>query len=394
MTSASTIAVWDPDSAKLSVIDLSGAAPVKVDYASPLGISHEVSTYAAASGSQWITGDTYGVLLDGASLSGTPRYFGYGEAYSVAANANRIAIATASGRILYFNAVTLAQEGTIPLSSQLTYAEYQSVGQATNPQVALSSDGSILAVMEPGGFPVNIYSLPSGSLLYSWPYTPSGSLYSLPLGISLSGSGTVLGVNTVYAPIPGNFTQTAAVATGGAPLFSSNFISQGSSTPPLRISPDGTQIATSTWGNPDVVQQTADYETNIVRNSVVVPFVPGWPVGWIDDTHLLVNGYVQDTVVSGTQGDYAGCTIYDLSGTPTGTCALPEVLGFQVLNSDTLYVLNQPAMVSVSTGAVSWMSGDNLPWFAGYMMGPSFNDALAGNHVVLVSDSRLIAQSY
>jgi hypothetical protein len=40
------------------------------------------------------------------------------------------------------------------------------------------------------------------------------------------------------------------------------------------------------------------------------------------------------------------------------------------------------------------MSGDNLPWFAGYMAGPSFADALAGNRVVLVSDSRLVAQSY
>jgi hypothetical protein len=388
--SASTIGVWDLSSGQLSVIDLSGPVPAKVDYASPFGITAQVLKYAATSASQWISGYDSGVLLDGASLSGAPRFLDYGQALSVVGNASRIAIATASGRILYFNAVTLAQEGAIPFSSnEVTYAQYESAG-LPGLQLALSSDGTILAVLTPGGLTVDVYSLPSGSLLHTWPYPPSAGLYALD--ISLSGDGTVLGTTAQSLPV-GYVMQTASPATGGAPIASSMFLAPNSSPEPLRLSPDGTQIATSAWGNPDVVPDSGVYMTNLMRSGVFVPFVSGWPVGWIDNAHLLVNSYVTDSHY-GTQGDYAGCTVYDLTGNATGACALPEVLAFQLVDSDTLYALNQPQIVSVSTGTVSWMSGDNLPWFAGYMAGPSFANALAGNHVVLVTDSRLVAQSY
>jgi len=131
------------------------------------------------------------------------------------------------------------------------------------------------------------------------------------------------------------------------------------------------------------------FTTKLLQNRTLISSVAGWPVGWTDDTHLLVNSYVDDRVVD-TQGDYAGCTIYDRAGNVSGTCDLPEVLSFQTVTSDTLYALNLDAIVSVSTGAVSWMSGD--PLTPAYTL--NFVDALAGNHVVLVSGTRLVAQSY
>jgi hypothetical protein len=401
MPSASTIGVWDPTTSKLSVIDLSGAAPVEVVYTSPFGIADGVQTYAATSVSKWLGGYASGVLLDGASLPGTPRFLDYGASLSVAGSANRIAIATASGRILYFNAVTLAQEGTILSSSDPSaYPVIESAiqsGELAGPQLELSSDGTVLAVLERGGVSVDIYSLPSGALLYTWPYWPLGSL--LPQSISLSGSGTVLGVNSRNLTV-GGLTQMASPATGGAPIFNSNtsVAPLNGGTPEVRLSSDGNQIVSSVEG-PDTSAPVTPFETNILSHGFMAPFVPGWPVGWIDDSHLLLNTYVLEAPAILA---YAGCTIYDLSGTATGTCALPEVNTFQTMSSDTLFALsqteiagravNQPEIVSISTGAASWRSGDSLP--LGFLVRPGFPAALAGNHVVLVTDSRLVAQSF
>ena len=87
---------------------------------------------------------------------------------SIAGSQNQIAVATALGKILYFNATTLAQAGTISFASGA---------------LALSSDGSLLAAapnqVASQGFPslsLNIYSMPSASLLYSWPYPFSSNL--------------------------------------------------------------------------------------------------------------------------------------------------------------------------------------------------------------------------
>lgn len=384
--SATTIGVWDSTSGLLSVIDLSGKTPVRTDYVIPFGVADGLSTYAAASASQWVAGYVSGVLLDGASLSGTRRFFNYGRAMSVAANATRIAIATAAGQILYFNAATLAQEGTIAFPYDASAVAQLGYPDQADPKVALSSDGSVLAFLPPGGTSVNVYSLPSGSLLYSWPYPLAAQWFVQD--IALSGSGTVLGTTTSYgyARYLGNFMQTASASSGGAPIFTSQVVGADGAPPPVRLSADGTQIATSAWGNPQF-GGSQSMHTSIVKSGQSVPFVAGWPVGWIDNSHLLVTTYA---------GNYTGCRIYDLSGAATGSCVLPEVVGFQTLDSDTFYLINNPELVSVSTGAVGWQSGDPLPCTpSGTVLYPwCFADALAGSHVVLVSDSRVIAQSY
>ncbi len=123
--------------------------------------------------------------------------------------------------------------------------------------------------------------------------------------------------------------------------------------------------------------------------------VSGWPAGWIDDAHLLVDSYRSDFWVD-TQTDYIGCAIYGPTGTNAGACDLPQVLSFQTVTSDTLYALNLNAIVSVSTGAVSWASGDAVAPAINLLNGSNlrFMDTLAGNHVVFVSGSQVVAQSY
>ena len=41
-------------------------------------------TPTAVAMAAWLLGNRYGVVLDGASLGGTPRYFGYDAAWSIA----------------------------------------------------------------------------------------------------------------------------------------------------------------------------------------------------------------------------------------------------------------------------------------------------------------------
>ncbi len=364
VASASTIGVFSSTSNTLCVIDLSGATPTEASYTLPV---QGGGLYAAASASQFVIGSGYGLVLDGASLSGTPRFFDYGEALSIAGSANQIAFATASGTILYFNAGTLAQEGTIPFLSA---------------QLALSPDGSILAAVpwSLSGPPVqslNIYSLPSGSLLYSWP-----AAATTVASVSLSGSGS----DTVLGQVLSNGTVMVTAPTGGTPTFSTTGAGL------LQLSPDGTLIATSDAANPEFGgPDFTDFGTNLWQNDKLVTAVSGWAPGWIDDAHLLVNTY-QDNYFDDEITDYTGCSIYSPSGTSVGNCSLPEVLSFQTVTSDTLYALNLNEIVSLSSGAASWASGDavaNNPLDSSTL---AFMDALAGNHVVFVSGAQVVAQ--
>ncbi len=61
------------------IIDLSGATPVMTDYAST---AHENSAYAAISNSQWVLGNVDGTVIDGASLGGPLKHYGYGRVTS------------------------------------------------------------------------------------------------------------------------------------------------------------------------------------------------------------------------------------------------------------------------------------------------------------------------
>jgi hypothetical protein len=91
-----------------------------------------------------------------------------------------------------------------------------------------------------------------------------------------------------------------------------------------------------------------------------------------------------------------GDTNYGPTGMSAGTCDLPNVVSFQTVTSDALYALNLNEIVSVSTGAVSWASGDAVT--SGYTppnsIVLSFFDTLAGNHVVFVSGAQVVVQSY
>lgn len=391
--SVTTIAVTSccasASSNALSIVDLSGTTPSMASYTLPIIDTDDPalypfeSGYAALSASQWVIGNSWGVLLDGASLGATPRYFDYGTAWSIAGSNGSIAVATASGRIVYFDASTLTQEGVIPFSAS---------------QVLLSSDGSLLAAAgdendNPYGDPsIRIYSLPDARLLYTWPYSFSGTF---PTDIALSGSGAVLGQVLANST---SYTEEAGPSTGGSPIFSSTIDFNSYQVPPpaIRVSPDGTGFATST-GLPANATSDQPGGTNILHNNSLVTTVMGYPVGWLDDGHLLV--------------EYAssGCTVYSPTGQSTGPCLLPGPTAInaftvvQPVTSDTVYGIDTidfppppadnyiymrvAAMLSVSTGSVSWASGD-LP------LSPGAVGAVAGGRVFFIAGGQVLAQGY
>lgn len=376
--SATTIAVI-ANGTDLSVIDLSGATPTMASYTLPI-VGYQPN-YAALSASQWMIGNGWGVLLDGASLAATPRYFDYGAAWSIAGSSGSIAVATASGRIVYFDASSLTQEGVIPFSAS---------------NVLLSSDGSLLAAAGDENdsqynddWSIRIYSLPDAGLLYTWPYSFSSGVR--PQYMSLSGSGTVLG-QTIFSASA--CTQQVSSPTGGSvttlstPCASINSCGDLNipAPSPILVSPDGSLDATGT--SPASCAPNPSPGTNSYQNGTFATAVTGLPIGWIDDGHLLANTY---KLLNGNGPPvYAACQVYSpTTGQSSGPCALPEVTAFQTVTPDTIYAVNLAAILSVSTGNIDWKSGDAASPLLGPLVG-----AVADNRVVFSSGPRILAQGY
>ena len=334
----------------ISIVDLSGSTPTRTDYIAPITLPGEAipvgAPFAAVSASQWVVGNPDGLVLDGTSIGHTPRYFGYGQATSVAGGSSYFAVATASGTLLYFDSNTLALAGKINFNSV---------------KLALSTNGSVLAAMSPptttGAGALNIYALPTGGLQYAWPEARD---------LALAGSGSVL-AQDVFSATSLLYTQEAAPTTGGSLIFSTSFNSGANIVPQprLRISPDGSLVVTSEIGTPP-------------------PRWAGCPL------HSCLKPVAQRS-----PGHHAGA-IYDATGTPTGaTCALPELLQFQPISSDLVYDPGSNEILSVSTGAISWASGDALVanQSAVYTYGAELA-AIAGSNVVFLSGSSILAQPY
>ena len=374
------------------LLDLSGATPVETDLTTSVGLSTEPlparepnwpSSFAYVSASQWlaIAGP---VLVDGTSLSGTPRYFGSGIVTSIAGSATQLAVATDLGTIFYFNASTWALEGQIAFNAS---------------KLAMSADGTELVAMgQQPATAVQVYSLPAGgSPVYTWPYTysvgSSGAQGTLPQDIQLSSSGNMLGqyFTTYSGSGSGTDTEEASAPTGGTPVFST------SGEPVIRISPNGTLFALA--NDPGVQESAAGIPaTNIQMNATLVTAFSGMPVGWLDDGRLLANSY---TYVPNAGGpSYTGCVIYGANGLPTGApCAISTQLWqFQVLTSDTIYAPDENEIFSVSTGNVLWASGDASPLESSPAIGlgpaPSPVRAVAGSRAVFVYGTNLLAQPY
>jgi hypothetical protein len=335
--SGSTIALFDT---QLRIIDLSGAAPTEKDYSPPIS-----GVYAAASASQWVLGSSDGAVLDGASLGTTPRYFGYGAVHSIAGSQSRFAVATSIGKVLIFKSSELSLETTLNFSAS---------------QLAISADASVLAVRASGSpnlsgandDSVRTVSLPSGTVINTWPYVTSGA-NPYAVDLTLSSSGALLG--QVLTTPSGPPMRQVTSSNGGPVLWSDS----GSATP-IRLSLDDTLIAASS---------SDGTISNIYLNDVKSTAVPGSAVGWLQNDELL-----------------AGGAIFNSAGIKQSGPALPSLSGpMQVLSATSIYDAASNAIYSLSTGAKTWSTTNDR-------LGPA---AVAASRVVFVTDSnQLVTEPY
>ena len=346
IASGTTIGILPYGTGQVSVIDLSGSTPSKTDYTGPIAY---LSTFAASSGSQWIVGNVHGVLLDGASLSSTPRYFGQGAAWSIAGTSGSAAISTAIGKISVFDPYQATLKEPIRFSSG---------------KISLSSDGRVLGAFAnakdsqyESDRTLNFYSLPSGNVISSFPYTFQYSPPTL-FDFTLAASGSTIGRVTGSFQSGWTFARQVTAITGGTVIWSDTYTAGGFLlSDPILLSPDGTLVGASVPGTPSPQSPTGtpspQSATSIFKILTLVTAVPGVSVVWIDNNRILVNQYVLVGSMSQTI-QYGGCTIYSSAGVELATPSLPELNSIQTVNSDSVYDPSRNAIYSLTTGQPIW----------------------------------------
>jgi len=358
--SGTTIGLFSISTDQLTVVDLSGATPVSASYTLPID---DLSAYAATSASAWLAGNEHGVILDGASLA-NPRYLTLGTASSIAAGTGYFSVATASGEILYFDASTDAVLGTINFASS---------------QLSMSSDGTVLAaapmvfdIQNPPATSVNVYSLPSATLINS--FGTGGA----PVDVSLSGSGTVLAVT---GGTSGCEAEAVAV-TGGAQILC---VTTGTPNT-AQLSPNGTLAAVSAG------PLRVGTSTNIYTNGALTTAVNGWAVGWLDNTRLVANQFGQQNM--NPVPVYLGADIFSSSGSNLGAAPIPQLQTLQVVSSDTIYSAQTNTILSLTTGAPTWASANAIcPSVDSECLTPAAG-AVSGSQVIFASGALVLAQPY
>jgi hypothetical protein len=332
-----TVAVLPASQAQATLIDLSGASPVQHPYTLPASMVNPTA-YGATSASQWFVGSATGAILDGTTLASTPKYPALGKALSISGGNSLVAIATASGEIVVINAATHAVQTTLNFLSG---------------NVQMSADGTVLAASGLTNFTaqqpdetLNVYSIPSGTVIHSFPYT-FGSGTQLT-GYTLAPTGTLIAQAT--SNVSGTtFARQASAVGGGAVLWSDT---PTELLPSVQFSPDGTIIA-ATEG-----PQAPGTNTNFYGspNYTLTTAVSGWGVGWVSSTSFLANIYLASSQNS-PLGVYGSAKLYSSAGALLSTPALPELIDVEALTSTTAYAPSRNSIYDLSTGQAIFGSG-------------------------------------
>ena len=317
IASANTLALLsEPPS--LQIIDLSGENLSQNTYAVPT--AHN-SAYAAISSSVWLVGNDHGTVVDGASVSTTPRFLTQGTAFDIAGSTSAVAVAVANGTIYTFKpSITTPQQSINFSSSHVELSDDATVlGAAANTQ-----DYQYLPDRT-----LNVYALPAATLTHSWPYQilEGSTGENVLFGFSLAGAGTNIGQSSgIWDGTAWHFLRQVTAVTGGPLIWSDNPSIPTTAgffpSPPL-LSPNGDLIAATS----DV--RTPSTVSTIYNNGTAVTTVPGFAVGWIDDNQVLVDSYVADQFGYIT---YSGCTIYSPTGAVLSSPPLPEIQSFQTVS--------------------------------------------------------------
>jgi len=339
----------DSTSLAMQVIDLSGNAPVATGYT----LAARPRSVAGNTGGQWALGGDHGLILDGTTIAGTPRYLGPGEARTVAGSSNRFAVATAAGKIMVYNTLDNSSGGSINLLAS---------------KLAMSADGSVMVAQSTTDGTLSVYAMPAGTLTHTWPAVKD---------FTLSASGTVL------ATIDNTNGGMVAPTNGGAAIWSGPTPGGASFQPELWLSPDGTQLAVPSDPNSNAF-------TSIYNNGVFTTTIQGWGAGWLDNGRLLVNHYIAGNGgAGGGSFPFSGATIVSQTGTQLGTSPVTELRLFTPASADTVYAPAVNKILSLTDGTTVWSSPNPFSITYYYV----YPDALAGPEVVFVSGTLVRAEA-
>lgn len=355
-----TIGVLANASRALSIVDLAGATPNKIDVTLPLDASE---TYAARENSGWLVGNYWGVIADAPSSLPSPRYLNPGLARSIVASTNRIAVATAKGAILYFDAATREQEGQIDFGSS---------------KVLLSSDGTVLAALSDTTSPstLKIFALPSGAQIQTESYVDSDPEYLV--NVSLSRSGQVFG-KLLDSRSTASYRREVTPVGGGSVIWSDTVADDPSyprgASLNIHLGSNGDRIAVaSREPHPDTV-------TNVFVNASLASTIAGWPSGWIDDERLLLNRYVYGR---GNIPTYSTTVVVSRTGEVLQSFTGRETSEFQTVDANSIYRARSNDIISLGDGQQLWTS-------ATLSKGEG---AVTGSHVVFSTHNSVRIEPY
>jgi hypothetical protein len=343
--SGSRIGILPSGQQSATVIDLSGPAPVRSDYALPFS-SEEVSrgtAFAATSASGFVIGNEQGAIVDGASLPatpnppGTPRFLTLGGVLAIAASSHSVAMSFSTGNTLVMDPRTSSIQATLPFSAS---------------RLEMSSDGTILAAgiygFAAGGQSVKVVSLPSAVPLATFSPPAGGEIRLSAAGILLEQSGV------------GGRQITAA--TGGPVLWSDqpNLGVASANGVAAPLSPDGTGIAANLGGDPLWGAAGPAPAVNLYRNLQLSGALTGYSPGWVGNDRVLVCQYTADG--SGNYTVLGSCAIYDGTGTLISAAAALKISRLQMAGpTSAYYALGPNSIVSLTTGGTLWMSANTDP---------------------------------
>jgi hypothetical protein len=332
--SGGTLALLVNNSRTIGIVDLTGITPVRTDHVSPVAYP---GSFAASSPTDWVFGANSGVLF-GELGAATPLLYSHGEARSIAGSSSRVAIATMAGEILLYDATTHALQDRIDWSAS---------------QVALSADGTVLGALARadsnvagGDRTLRFYSLPSKTVIDDRPATFDG-FASWPIDFRLSASGLRVGQTIGHPSGGGTLTVTLEVSEiDGTPVWTDvprPVVNSGSAELFVRLSPSGARFAV-----PDRVPG-AGVGTNLYLDGTLTGAASGWPVGWLDESRVLVNRY-------NASDGYEGANVIDPAGFIVTTPALIQMRQMQPVGTTHVYSPARNMILDAGTGDTEWFS--------------------------------------
>ena len=316
-----------PGGSTMSVVDLSGGAPAKTDY--PVS-TYPPTSYAAASRDDWVIGAGQGVMLG--ELTGTPQIYSHGRVQAIAANAADVLIATDSGHIFDYDATSRALKRDIVHTAS---------------KIELSADGTkfvagdvAFGAMYVPPQSLRIYSLATGVVQQEWTYPETGPvLHDFDVADSADVLVRVIGTGTTDS------YDRVVTTLGNTPIWSSPITGY----PPLYLSPNGQLGAVAP------AQRSAAEGTNVYTNGTLTGAVPGFVGGWLDDSRLLVNRFLNDKY--GTPV-FDHVDVVSTMGVVQASLEIAPVNSIQVVSANSFYEPSANKIYDATTGAVLFSTTD------------------------------------